>query len=68
MKEFFDVFLEDLSGLPTDREIEFFIDLILGMSPISKVMYRMVKAKLEELKKQLQKLLDKDFIRPSVSS
>ena len=67
MREFPDVFLEDLSVLPPDREIEFSIDLLLGSNPISKALYRMAPAELRELKAQLQELLDKGFIRPSVS-
>ena len=67
VREFLDVFLEDLSGLPPDREIEFSIDLLPGSSPISKAPYRMALVELRELKAQLQELLDKGFIRPSVS-
>ena len=66
-KEFPDVFLEDLLGLPPDREDEFVIDLVPGTAPISKPPYRMAPLELEELKKQIQELLDKGFIRPSVS-
>ena len=51
MKFFFDVFSNDLSGLPLDQEIEFSIDLISGTSPISKAPYRMAPTKLKELKK-----------------
>ena len=67
MREFPDVFPEDLSGLPPNREIEFSIDLLPGSNPISKAPYRMAPAELRELKTQLQELLDKGFIRPSVS-
>ena len=67
VREFPDVFPEDLSGLPPDREIEFSIDLLPGSNPISKAPYRMAPAELRELKAQLQELLDKGFIRPSVS-
>ena len=67
MREFPDVFPEDLSGLPPDREIEFSIDLLPGSSPISKAPYRMAPVELRELKAQLQELLDKGFIRPTVS-
>jgi hypothetical protein len=67
VKEFPDVFPEDLPGLPPDREIEFSIDLLLGTTPISNAPYRMAPVELEELKKQLLELLDKGFIRPSVS-
>ena len=67
VKEFPDVFPEELPGLPLDREIEFAIELIPGTGPISKAPYRMAPAELKELKEQLQELLDKGFIRPSVS-
>ena len=66
VKEFPDVFLEELPGLPLDREIEFSIELLPGTGPISKASYRLAPAKLRELK-LLQDLLDKGFIRPSVS-
>ena len=59
-----DVFLEELPGLPLDREIEFEIELLPGTTPISKVPYRVTPV---ELKQQLQDLLDKKFIRPSYS-
>ena len=67
MNEFPDVFPEDLPGLPPDREVEFTIDIIPGTAPISKAPYRMAPAEMKELKTQLQDLLDKGFIRPSVS-
>jgi hypothetical protein len=50
-----------------DRDIEFAIELKQGSTPISKRPYRMPPAELAELKKQLQELLDKGFIRPSTS-
>ena len=61
------MFPEDLPGLPPMREIEFSIDLAPGTQPISIPPYRMALAELRELKVQLQELLDKGFIRPSVS-
>uniref|UniRef100_A0A2N9EJD6 Reverse transcriptase domain-containing protein n=1 Tax=Fagus sylvatica TaxID=28930 RepID=A0A2N9EJD6_FAGSY len=67
VREFSDVFPEDLSGLPPDREVEFSIDLVPGTAPISKAPYRMAPAELKELKGQLKELLDKGFIRPSSS-
>ncbi|GKV36711.1 hypothetical protein SLEP1_g44811 [Rubroshorea leprosula] len=67
VREFPDVFPEDLPGLPPDREVEFAIDLVLGTGPISKAPYRMAPAELKELKVQLKELLEKGFIRPSVS-
>jgi hypothetical protein len=65
--EFPDVFPDDLPGMPPDCEIEFVIDLLPGTTPIAKRPYRMAANELEELKKQLKELLDKDFIRPSSS-
>jgi hypothetical protein len=63
--EYGDVFPDELPGMPPDRDIEFFIELQPGTTPISKRPYRMPPAELAELKKQLQELLDKGFIRPS---
>lgn len=65
--EYPDVFPEDLTGLPPDREIEFSIDLVPNTQPISIPPYRMAPAELKELKEQLQDLLNKGFIRPSSS-
>ncbi|KAL0539905.1 hypothetical protein IC582_024126 [Cucumis melo] len=67
VKDYLDVFPEELPGLPPHREIEFAIELEPGMVPISRAPYRMAPAELKELKLQLQELLDKGFIRPSVS-
>ena len=50
-----------------DREIEFTIEVLPGIQPISKAPYRMALAEMRELKIQLQDLLDKGVIRPSVS-
>ena len=65
--EFLDVFLEELLGLPPDREIEFCIDVVPGTDPISMPPYRMGPVELKELNEQLKELLDKGFIRPSTS-
>ena len=62
-----DVFPKDLHGLPPEMEVEFTIDLAPGTAPISKAPYRMAPLELKEFKIQLHKLLDKGFIRPSVS-
>ena len=67
VREFSDVFPNDLPRLPPDCEIEFSIDLLLGTTPISKAPYRMAPTELKELKEQLVELLDKGFIRPSAS-
>ena len=60
------VFLEELPGLPPTREVEFGIDLIPGSHPISKASYRMAPAELKELGKQLEELIEKRFVRPSI--
>ena len=67
VKKFEDVFLEDLFYLSLDREIEFSIDLLSRSSPVSITPYRMAPVELAELNKQLTELLEKGFIRPSVS-
>ena len=67
VREFEDVFPKDLPGLPPDREIEFAIELIPGAAPVSKAPYRLDPVELKELATQLQELLDKGMIRPSVS-
>ena len=67
VKEFPDVFPDDISGLPPDRAIEFVIQLIPGTEPISILPYRMAPTGLKELKAQLEELLNKGFIQPSTS-
>jgi hypothetical protein len=62
-----DIFTEVYSGLPLDWEIEFSIDIVPGTQPIHRTLYRMASTELKELKEQLQELLDRGFIRPSVS-
>nr|GFC00355.1 putative reverse transcriptase domain-containing protein [Tanacetum cinerariifolium] len=65
--EFPDVFPDELPGIPPVREVEFIIELIPGAEPISKAPYSMALIELKELKDQLQELLERGFIRPSVS-
>jgi hypothetical protein len=65
--EYSDVFPDELSGMPPDRDVEFVIELQPGTAPISKRPYRMPPKELAELKNQLQELLDKGYIRPSSS-
>ncbi|KAM7492457.1 hypothetical protein LguiA_035378 [Lonicera macranthoides] len=67
VRKFSDVFPDDLPGLPPHRAVDFFIDLIPGTAPISLAPYRMAPAELKELKVQIDELLRKGFIRPSVS-
>ena len=67
VNEFVDVFPEELPGLPPEQEVDFGIDLLPDTQPISIPPYRMAPAELRELKEQLKDLLEKGFIRPSVS-
>jgi hypothetical protein len=65
--EYLDVFPDDVISLPPEREIEFSIDLVPGSQPISVAPYGMSPLELRELKSQHEELLQKHFIRPSVS-
>ncbi|GJV95602.1 putative reverse transcriptase domain-containing protein [Tanacetum coccineum] len=67
VREFEDVFPEDLSGLPPQRQVEFCIDLVPGVTPVAKSPYRLAPSEMQELSGQLQELQDKGFIRPSHS-
>jgi hypothetical protein len=67
LSEFPDVFPEELPGMPPKRKVEFAIELIPGTAPISKRDYRVSGPKLVELKKQIDELLEKGYIRPSTS-
>ena len=67
LHDFPDVFLEELPGIPPDRDVEFVIDLILGTAPISRRPYKMAPLELAKLKKKLDESLQKGFIRPSSS-
>jgi hypothetical protein len=67
VQDYHDVFPEELSGMPLDRDIEFLIELLPGTPPISKRPYRTPVNELVELKKQIAELQAKRFIRPSSS-
>ncbi|KAI3798216.1 hypothetical protein L1987_33487 [Smallanthus sonchifolius] len=67
VREFFEVFPEDLTGLPPHRQVKFQIDLTTGAAPIVRAPYRLALSELQELSSQLQELLDQGFIRPSSS-
>jgi len=67
VREFPDVFPDELSGVPPEIEVEVTIDVLLGTSPIAQSPYRMAPAELAELNIQLQELLNKGFIRSSNS-
>ena len=66
IREFPDVFPEELQGVPPEREVDLSIEVVHGTNPISRAPYGMAPTELKELKTQLQELLDKGFIRPSV--
>ncbi|XP_070007397.1 uncharacterized protein [Nicotiana sylvestris] len=66
VQEFADVFPSDLPGMPPDRDIDFCIYFAPGTHPISIPQYCMASKELKELKKQLEELLAKGFVRPSV--
>ena len=65
--EYVDVFPDELPGLPPQRVVDFGIELHPGTSPISMTPHRMAPVELQELRVQLQELLNKGFIRPSTS-
>ncbi|GJU71783.1 putative reverse transcriptase domain-containing protein [Tanacetum coccineum] len=67
IRDFPEVFLEDLSGLPPTRPVKFQIDLIPGAAPVARAPYRLAPSEMKELSEQLQELSDKGFIRPSSS-
>ncbi|GJX83842.1 putative reverse transcriptase domain-containing protein [Tanacetum coccineum] len=62
------VFPEEFPGLPSPRQVEFRIDLVLGVAPVVRALYRLAPSEMRELSVQLQELLEKGFIHPSSSS
>ncbi|GJR74546.1 hypothetical protein Tco_0086911 [Tanacetum coccineum] len=67
VRDFPEVFPEDLPGLPPTRPVEFQIDLIPGAAAVARAPYRLAPSEMKELSEQLQELSDKGFIRPSSS-
>ena len=67
LQEFRVVFPDEILGIPPKRDIDFTIELVSGAALVSKTPYMMSTPKLLELKMQLQELLEKKYIRPSVS-
>ena len=67
VREFPNVFSEELPGIPLEREVDLSIEIVPGTTPMSRAPNRMATIELKELKSQLQELMDKGFIRPSVS-
>ena len=67
LQEFKDVFPDEILGLPPKRDIDFTIETLPGVAPVSKKPYRMSTPEMLELKMQLQELLENKYIRLSVS-
>ncbi|GJT12694.1 putative reverse transcriptase domain-containing protein [Tanacetum coccineum] len=67
VRDFPEVFPEDLPGLPPTRQVEFQIDLVPGAAPVARAPYRLAPSEMKELSEQLKELFDKGFIRPSSS-
>ncbi|GKD98408.1 putative reverse transcriptase domain-containing protein, partial [Tanacetum coccineum] len=67
VREFPEVFPENLPGLPPVRQVEYQIDLIPGMAPVARAPYRLAPLEMHEQSDQLQELADQGFIRPSTS-
>ncbi|GKB27472.1 putative reverse transcriptase domain-containing protein [Tanacetum coccineum] len=67
IRDFPEVFLDDLPGLPPPRQVEFRIELVPGATPVARTPYRLAPSELKELLDQLKELSEKGFIRPSSS-
>jgi hypothetical protein len=67
LRDYRDVFPEEVPGLPPRRDIDFSIELAPGAVPVSRTPYRMSTPELVELKLQLKEMMDKVYIWPSVS-
>lgn len=62
VREYEDVFSDELLGLPPSRQVEFQIDLVLGTDPIAKAPYPLDPLEMKDLMSQLQELLERGFI------
>ncbi|GKG32966.1 hypothetical protein Tco_0430476, partial [Tanacetum coccineum] len=67
VRDYPEVFPDDLPGLPPPRQVEFRIELVPGAAPVARAPYRLAPSELKELADQLQELSEKGFIRPSSS-
>ncbi|GJR74820.1 hypothetical protein Tco_0087185 [Tanacetum coccineum] len=67
IRNFPEVFPDDLPGLPPPQQVEFRIELVPGAAPVARAPYRLAPSELKELSDQLKELLDKGFIRSSSS-
>jgi hypothetical protein len=64
LREYRDMFPEEVSGLPPRRDIDFSIELAPGAVPVSRTPYRMSTPELVELKLQLKEMMEKGYIGP----
>ncbi|GJZ00489.1 putative reverse transcriptase domain-containing protein [Tanacetum coccineum] len=67
IRDFLEVFPDDLPGLPPARQVEFRIELVPGATPVARAPYRLAPSELKELSDQLKELLEKECIQPSSS-
>nr|GEV65871.1 putative reverse transcriptase domain-containing protein [Tanacetum cinerariifolium] len=67
IRNFPEMFPDDLPGLPPHRQVEFKIELIPCAAPVARAPYRLAPSKLKELSDQFRELSKKGFIRPSSS-
>ncbi|XP_071694389.1 uncharacterized protein [Rutidosis leptorrhynchoides] len=67
VSEYPEVFPDEFPGLPPIREVEYKIELVPGATPVTKAPYRLAPSEIREMMSQIQKLLDRGFIRPSSS-
>ncbi|GJX87282.1 putative reverse transcriptase domain-containing protein [Tanacetum coccineum] len=67
IRDFPEVFPNDLPGLPPPRQVEFRIEFVPGAAPVARAPYRLAPSKLKQLSDQLKELWEKGFIRPSSS-
>nr|GFD03198.1 putative reverse transcriptase domain-containing protein [Tanacetum cinerariifolium] len=67
VRDFPELFPQDLPGLPPIRPVEFQIDLVPGTAPVARAPYQLAPSKMKELAEQLKELSNKGFIRPSSS-
>nr|GFC90778.1 putative reverse transcriptase domain-containing protein [Tanacetum cinerariifolium] len=61
VRDFPEVFPEDLPGLPLIRPVEFQIDIVPGVAPVAWAPYRLAPSEMKELAEQLKELSDKGF-------
>ncbi|GKC80651.1 hypothetical protein Tco_1131425 [Tanacetum coccineum] len=67
IRDFPEVFPEELPGLPPPKQVEFRIDLVPEAAPVARAPYRLAPSEMKELSVHLQELLEKGFIHPSSS-